>query len=93
MKIGFYPKLAMDGLRKNRRMTLPYLLTSIGMVMMFYIVAFLHDSQLIRKILGGTTLNVIMGFWNDRDRCVFRLVSLLYQFLFDASQTPRVWDV
>ena len=35
MKIGFYPKLAIDGLRKNRRMTLPYILTCMGMVMMF----------------------------------------------------------
>lgn len=37
MKKGFYPKLAFDGIRKNKKMYLPYILTSIGMVMMYYI--------------------------------------------------------
>ena len=41
MKAGFYPRLARDGIRKNRRLYLPYLLTCIGTVMMFYLVAFL----------------------------------------------------
>ena len=27
MKTGFYPKLAWDGIRKNRRMYFPYILT------------------------------------------------------------------
>ena len=41
MKAGFYPKLALDGIRKNKRLYLPYLLTCIGMVAMYYIVLFL----------------------------------------------------
>ena len=35
MKTGFYPKLAFDGIRKNRRMYVPFICTCIGMVMMF----------------------------------------------------------
>ena len=38
MKKGFYPRLAWTGIRKNRRLYTPYLLTCIGMVMMFYII-------------------------------------------------------
>ena len=38
MKKGFYPHLAFDGIRKNKRLYLPYILTQIGMIMMFYIV-------------------------------------------------------
>ena len=29
-----YPRLALDGIRKNRRLYIPYILTCIGMVMM-----------------------------------------------------------
>ena len=38
MKLLFYPRLAWTGIRKNRRLYLPYLLTCIGMVMMEYII-------------------------------------------------------
>lgn len=44
MKTGFYPKLAFDGIRKNRRMYVPFICTCIGMVMMFYIISYLHYS-------------------------------------------------
>ena len=60
MKIGFYPRLAIDGLRKNRRMTLPYILACAGMVMMFYIVTFLHYSDVLVRIRGGNTMSALM---------------------------------
>ena len=41
MKFGFYPRLAWDGIRKNKRLYVPYLLTCVGMVMMFYIIHYL----------------------------------------------------
>ena len=34
---GFYWKLALTNLRNNRRVYLPYILSSIGIAMMFYI--------------------------------------------------------
>ena len=37
MKTGFYPGFAFSGIRKNKRLYVPYLLTCIGAVMMFYI--------------------------------------------------------
>lgn len=33
-----YPRLAFDGIRKNKRLYLPYILTCIGTVTMFYII-------------------------------------------------------
>ena len=35
--LGFYPRLAFDGIRKNSRMYVPYLLTCVLMVCMHYI--------------------------------------------------------
>lgn len=36
MKFGLYPRLALAGIRKNKRLYIPYLLTCTGMAMMYY---------------------------------------------------------
>ncbi|HHY26032.1 MAG TPA: hypothetical protein GX523_04625, partial [Desulfitobacterium dehalogenans] len=41
MTQGLYPRLALTGIAKNRKIYLPYILTCMGMVMMFYIISFL----------------------------------------------------
>lgn len=61
MKAGFYPKLAAEGIRKNRRMYLPYILTCMGMVMMTYILNYLKTAQTIKDLPGGNTIQSIMG--------------------------------
>ena len=53
MKAGLYPRLALQGMRKNKKFYLPYLLTCAGMVMMYYIMIFLSTSPAIRQIRGG----------------------------------------
>ena len=65
MKIGFYPRLALRDIRKNRRMFLPYLLTCTGMVMMFYIIMALAVSDVVSALHGAGTLQSIfaMGSW------------------------------
>ena len=62
MRAGFYPKLAFDGIRKNKRMYIPYILTCIGMVMMYYIVVFLQYSNAISSLRGGYTISAMIGF-------------------------------
>ena len=52
MKKGLYLRLALDGMRKNRRLYLPYLLTGACMVMMFYIRYALGSSPLMRTMRG-----------------------------------------
>lgn len=61
MKAGFYPKLAAEGIRKNRRMYLPYILTCTGMVMMTYILNYLRTAQTIRTLPGGGTIQGLMN--------------------------------
>lgn len=65
MKTGFYPKLALDGIKKNKRMYLPYILTCIGMIMMQYIIGFLQYSDLLTSMPGaGTAQEMLeMGGW------------------------------
>ena len=53
MKAGFYPKLALEGIRKNRRLYLPYLLACAGMAAMLYILSFLGSTPLLAEIKGA----------------------------------------
>lgn len=62
MKMSLYPKLAWDGIRKNKRFYLPYILTCIGMIMMFYIIHYLAAMTILNDMPGGDTLTVVFGF-------------------------------
>ncbi|SCP98914.1 ABC transporter permease [Anaerobium acetethylicum] len=61
MKAGFYSKLAIDGIRKNRRMYLPYLLTCVLMVAMFYILAYLSNAPFMEYMPGSASLQSVMN--------------------------------
>lgn len=60
MRKTFYPKLAWTGIRKNKRLYLPYILTCVGMVMMYYIVSFLSESDVLKQMSGGATMQSIL---------------------------------
>lgn len=77
MRGGFYIKLAWGGIGKNRRLYLPYILTCVGMVMMFYIVAFLSISRTIGGIAGGNQMQLILG-WGTYVIGIFSLIFLFY---------------
>lgn len=77
MKIGFYPKLAADGIRKNKRMYVPFILTCTGMVMMYYIILFLAVSDTLSSVTGVETLRSIfsLGSWVI---AIFAAIFLFY---------------
>ncbi len=85
MKLGFYPKLAADGIRKNKRMYLPYILTCIGMVMMTYIVSFVQLSPIIGSMAGGETLQELMQI----GVVVIVVFSALFLFYTNSFLTKR----
>ena len=60
MKRGFYLRLALDGMRKNKRLYIPYLLTCAGMVMMFYILAALTLSPAMEAMRGGDSIRMVL---------------------------------
>ena len=81
MKKGFYPKLAFDGIRKNKKMYLPYILTSIGMVMMYYIIIFLQFSQSIKDAVQSSTVTQILGL-GSWVIAIFSCIFLFYTHSF-----------
>lgn len=81
MKIGFYPRLAWSGIRKNRELYIPYLLTCVGMIMMFYIVSYLYTSTLMTTVRGGSVIAMLM-FLGRFVVGAFSIVFLFYTHSF-----------
>ena len=53
MKSGLYLKLSVNGIKKNKKLYLPYLITCICMVMMFYLIDYLAVSPSLPRSKVG----------------------------------------
>lgn len=62
MKGIYYPKLAWLGIKRNKQVYVPFILTGIGMVMMYYIITYLESSDALYQMSGGQTLQATLGF-------------------------------
>ncbi len=81
MKLGFYPRLAASGLRKNRRLFVPYLLTCTGMTAMFYILLFLALSDTLQGLTGAVTIQSIFSL-GSQIIALFAAIFLFYTHSF-----------
>lgn len=85
MKTLFYPRLAWMGIWKNKRLYIPYILASMGMVMMFYIVAFLYTSKVLQSVSGGDVMQQMLGLGLS----VISVFSLLFLFYTNSFLNRR----
>ena len=85
MKLEFFPKLALDGIRKNKRLYTPYLLACVGMVAMLYIITFLSESPLVHSARGSYTACMAMGFGS----WVIAIFSCIFLFYTNAFLIRR----
>lgn len=67
----FYAKLAWINMKKNRKTYLPYLLTCIGTIMVFFIILSLGQSRALQEMPGGAVMatilrlgTIIVGFFS-----------------------------
>lgn len=67
--MSLYARLAWDGIRKNKRLYLPYILTCVGMVMTHYMMSELCASDLLRHMKGGGASHIILGWAAGSLRC------------------------
>ena len=81
MKKLFYPRLAWDGMRKNGRQYIPYILTCTGMVAMHYIVRFLQDSPAIDTMRGAAFMREMLLF-GSQVIALFAAIFLFYTHSF-----------
>ena len=83
-----YLKLALDGVCKNRRLYVPYILIGSVMVMMHYILAALSATPMLRHFKGGGILRGLLplGTWIV---AIFALIFLFYCSSFIIRQRNR----
>lgn len=73
----FYPKLAASNMKKNARLYVPYLLTCIATVMMYYIINALADNQSLEGTYGGSHVTYCLDF-GSWVVCIFAVIFLFY---------------
>lgn len=88
MRTNLYAKLALEGIRKNKRLYVPYILTGALMVMMYYILAFLAVSPALSKMKGGATLSLLLPLGSGVI-AVFSAIFLFYTNSFLARQRNK----
>ena len=77
MKLGLYPKIAADGIRKNGRLYVPYIATSILMIAVYYIMHVLGFSDMIKNIMGASTARTMLQL-GTRIMAIFGAIFLFY---------------
>lgn len=85
MNSVFYAKLAVTNIKKNAQTYLPYTLTCIGTVMMFYIVYALSVNPTLNKMSGGTQLQTLLNLGT----IVVGLFSLIFLFYANSFLIKR----
>ena len=83
--MSLYTHLAWDGIRKNKRLYLPYLLTCVGMVTLYYMMSELCGSPLLDSMRGGASSRLVLGLgtW------VIAIFSALFLFYTNSFLVRR----
>lgn len=85
MKRLFFLKLAVDGMKKNRQIYFPYLLTCICAVSMFYILQSLSYSPLLHLMKGGGSTQMTLSL----GKFVIAVFSFLFLWYSNSFLTRR----
>lgn len=82
---GFYWKLAFQNLRNHRQVYLPYLLSSTGIVMMFYLLGALAPGIREDDMYGGTTVATVITL----GQIVIGIFAVLFLFYTNSFIMKR----
>lgn len=85
MKHGFYIKLALMNLRKNKKTYVPYILTCILTIMMYYMMKSLSLNPGIKQMIGAEVISYTLGLGN----WVIGLFALIFLFYTNSFLIKR----
>lgn len=85
MKHGFYTKLAFTNIRNNRRVYIPYILTCIFTVMMYYLMLSLSKNPGFGDMYGGNYVSELMRLGSH----VILLFALIFLFYTNSFLMKR----
>lgn len=81
----FYPKLAADNLKKNSKTYIPYILTCIGTIIMYYIMYTLSVNKGLAHMSGGADLRMVLSLGNY----VIAIFSVIFLFYTNSFLMKR----
>lgn len=84
----FYAKMAVNGLRKNKRTFLPYALASAGTIAIFYIILSISENPGLGNISGGVYIKTILPFGSVVIG-IFSMIFLFYTNSFLMKQRQK----
>ncbi|NLW66020.1 MAG: FtsX-like permease family protein [Clostridiales bacterium] len=84
-KGSLYPKLAFQNIKNNRKFYIPYMLTGIIVVMMFYIILFLANHEGMGKVYGGRYLNEFLSLGT----IIIAMFSVIFLFYTNSFLMKR----
>ncbi|MEG0692762.1 MAG: ABC transporter permease, partial [Oscillospiraceae bacterium] len=85
MNRGFYTKLAFTNIKKNSKTYIPYILTCICTIMMFYMVRTLAMNEGLMNMTGGQQLSIIL----ELGSFVVGIFSLIFLFYTNSFLIKR----
>lgn len=85
MKAGFYPKLAAGNIKKNGKTYIPYILTCILTVAMFYMIRSLTINPGLKEMKGGEMVASILAFGS----CVIASFAAIFLFYTNSFLVKR----
>ncbi|MEY8467917.1 ABC transporter permease [Faecalibaculum rodentium] len=81
-------KLALSNLRRNKRTTIPFMLTSALCTLMLYLVISLENSAVVSESFGGAQMQMMLGF-GELVIVLFTVIFLFYTNSFLMKQRKR----
>lgn len=81
-------KLALSNLRRNKRTTIPFMLTSALCTLMLYLVISLENSAVVSESFGGAQMQMMLGF-GELVIVLFAVIFLFYTNSFLMKQRKR----
>ena len=88
MKLSLYARLAAQNIRKSRRLYVPYLLSGICMVMIFYVLSALTGDPALLSMSGGAQMAMLLSL-GVVVMALFSTLFLLYTSSFLMKQRSR----
>ena len=88
MRIGFYTRLALNNIRRNGRTYLPYLITCVVTVTMFYLVRSLSLNPGLAHVSGAATVMYVMEL-GSRIIGIFACIFLFYTNSFLVKRRKK----
>ena len=84
----FYPKFALDAIRKNKRSYIPFILTVVIVTAMFLILRTLAYSDALQEVRGARNLSIILEL-GSQVIAIFSVIFLFYTSSFLIKQRKQ----